>query len=167
MTAIAAGALFASAIPAQATLLWDWSYSGVGISAAGTFTTDDVADGLGFYRITDISGTRDGIAITGLQASFTPIPGNAPFAVDNLVSLTGPQLTENGFGFALADGDFANPFDSGTGDREYISSPPYVDGGGIELPVTFAASLVPEPDAMSVMLVAVLGVCATRRLRRS
>jgi hypothetical protein len=167
MTATLAGAIFASAIPARATLLWDWNYSGVGISAVGTLTTDDVADALGFYQIIDVNGSRNGITITGLQPSGTPIPGNAPFAVDNLVSLTSPQLTESGFGFALANGDFANPFDNGTGDREYISSPPYIAGGGIELPVTFEASLVPEPGAISVMLVAVLGVYATRRIRRS
>src|ERR1700744_631040 len=94
-----AGAIFAFTIPAQAALLWDWSYSGAGISAAGTFTTDNVADSLGFYQIIDISGSRDGTAITGLQATGTAIPGNAPYAVDNLVSLTGPQLTVNGFGF--------------------------------------------------------------------
>jgi hypothetical protein len=163
MAAAMAGAIFTFTIPAQATLLWDWSYSGAGISAAGTFTTDNVADSLGFYQIIDISGSRDGTAITGLQATGTAIPGNAPYAVDNLVSLTGPQLTVNGFGFALADGDFANPFNDGTGYFEYLSSPPYVDGAGVELSVTFAASIIPEPDAISVMLVAALGVFATRR----
>lgn len=166
MAAVMAGAMFASTIPAQATLLWDWSYSGAGISAAGTFTTDNDADSLGFYQIIDISGSRDGTAITGLQTTGTAIPGNAPYAVDNLVSLTGPQLTVNGFGFALADGDFANPFNDGTGYFEYLSSPPYVDGAGVELPVSFAASIIPEPDAISVMLVAALGVFATRRKRR-
>src|SRR3954449_9652951 len=70
---------------ADASLLWNWSYSGPGISAQGVFTTVDTPDSLGFYLITGITGVRNGDAITGLQPVGTPIPGNEPFAVDNLV----------------------------------------------------------------------------------
>src|SRR4026207_747529 len=90
--------------PAQASLNWNWSYSGDGITADGRFITDDTPDALGFYLITSITGTRNGTAITALQPTGTPIPGNEPFAVDNLVGLDGPQLTHNGFGYAIAGG---------------------------------------------------------------
>src|SRR5437870_5382925 len=70
---------------ASASLIWDWNYSRAGVVAGGTFTTNDTPDGGGFYLITDITGTRNGETITGLQPTGTPIPGNEPFAVDNLV----------------------------------------------------------------------------------
>ena len=60
---------------ADASLLWNWSYSGPGISAQGTFTTVDTPDGLGFYLITGITGVRNGETITGLQTVGTAIPG--------------------------------------------------------------------------------------------
>lgn len=90
------------------------------------------------------------MAITGLQPTGTAIPGNEPFAVDNLISAADPHLAENGFGFSMANGDFANPFHFGS-DLEYLSPPPYIDGAGSEVPVTFSASIVSEPMAVSLV----------------
>jgi hypothetical protein len=42
---------------------------------------------------------RNGEAIIGLQAVGTAIPGNEPYNVDNLVRLSGSQLTGDGFGY--------------------------------------------------------------------
>jgi hypothetical protein len=72
-------ALTASTRPATA-LTWNWSYSGVGIIAGGTFTTVDTPDGSGFYLITGIAGARNDASILGLQPAGTPIPGNEPFS---------------------------------------------------------------------------------------
>jgi hypothetical protein len=89
--------------------LWTWSYHSEGIGAHGEFTTTDTSYA-GDYTITGVTGERNGVAITELQPTGTAIPGNEPYAVDNLVSVSGPQLTANGFGFALADGSYSNPF---------------------------------------------------------
>src|SRR2546423_3044520 len=86
--------------PASASLIWNWKYSGAGVVASGTFTTNDTPDGSGFYLITGITGTRNGETITSLQPTGTPVSGNEPFAVDNLVSFNGPQLPHNGFGYS-------------------------------------------------------------------
>ena len=110
---------------------------------------------IGFWRIT---GTDNGVAITGLQPTGTAIPGNEPYAVDNLLSFTIPQLTEHGFGFSLANGDYANPFYIGSGYYEYLSSPPYVNGAGVERPISFAASIVPEPSSIKIVLAALAGL---------
>jgi hypothetical protein len=127
--------------PAQALLVWNWSYSGTGVSASGTFTTEITPNADGFYRIVGITGSDNGVAITGLQPARTAIPGNEPYAVDNLVSATAPQLTVHGFGFSLANGDYANPFYNGsTGYYEYRSVPPYVNSAGAETPVSFSAA---------------------------
>ena len=74
--------------PVQAAT-WSWDYSAAGIAANGTFTTTDTPDSAGFYTVTAITGSRNGIAITGLEADGSAIPGNDPYAVDNLVSIAG------------------------------------------------------------------------------
>lgn len=132
-------AALATGLPAQAALTWDWHYDAPGIVASGTFTTAGHPDAGGFYRITAISGTRNNVAITALQPTGTAIPGNAPYAVDNLVRARKPQLTKHGFGFALANGDYGNPFHADFAkpptDMEFLSMPP----GHAEKPVRFSA----------------------------
>jgi hypothetical protein len=161
-----AAVLLAHVPLAQAALTWNWQYSGVGISAAGTFTTDDIPDANGFYRITGIAGSRNGAAIAGLQQTGTAVPGNEPFAVDNLVSTAAPQLTEHGFGFSLANGYFANPFHSGSGSSEYLSVPPYVKGAGPETQISFTASIVPEPGSGLLVLAGLGGLLLAGAIRR-
>ena len=95
--------------PAQA-LEWRWSYQGEGVTASGVFTTKDAPNADGFYEITGIKGEANGVAITGLQPAGTSIPGNEGYPGDNLLRTDAPQLTMHGFGYALADGTYANPF---------------------------------------------------------
>jgi hypothetical protein len=91
-------------------LEWRWSYEGAGVSASGSFTTKDAPDANGFYEITVITGEANGVAITGLQPPGTSIPGNDGYPVDNLVRTEAPRLTMHGFGYALSNGTYANPF---------------------------------------------------------
>lgn len=151
--------------PAQAAT-WDWNYSAAGIAAAGTFTTSDTPDTDGFYAITAITGSRNGVAIAGLEPAGSAIPGNDPYDVDNLVSIAGAQLTWNGFGYALADGSWANPFSDGSTAWEYLSVPPYPEGAGQEVAVAFSAAPVPEPATGVLALLGVAGLAAASRLRR-
>ena len=83
LAAVTAAGLSAS-VQAQASLLWNWTESGPGIAAAGTFTTTTTADSNGYVLITGITGTYNGSAITGLWPTGSWIPGNAPFSLDNL-----------------------------------------------------------------------------------
>jgi len=136
---------------AEASLIWNWSFTGAGVTAAGTFTTQDIPDGLGFHLITGIAGERNGITIVGLQQAGTAIPGNEPFGVDNLVRTNGPQLTLHGFGFALADGTYSNPFwaDFAT-PMSYLEfhSVPSVPADSTELPIVFEAHIASDPAAV-------------------
>ncbi len=144
---------------------WHWQYDATGIAASGTFTTADTPDADGFYAITAITGSRNGVAITGLQPAGTAIPGNDPYAVDDLVSTATPPLTWNGFGYALADGSFANPFSDGTTAWEYLSVAPYPEGSGQEVAVDFEAAPVPEPAAPWLWVAGLAGLAAVRRAR--
>jgi hypothetical protein len=96
-------------LPAKA-VEWRWSYQGEGAAASGVFTTKDTPNADGFYEITGIKGEANGVVITGLQPTGTSIPGNDGYPVDSLVRTEAPQLSLHGFGFALADGTYANPF---------------------------------------------------------
>ncbi len=165
VVATAAAALTLTAPVRAAT--WAWNYGAPGIAASGTFTTTDTADADGFYAITAISGSRNGIAITGLEPAGSAIPGNDPYAVDNLVSIAGPQLTWNGFGYALADGNWANPFSDGSTVWEYLSVPPYPQGAGEEVAVAFSAAPVSEPATGVLALLGVASLVAASRVRRA
>ena len=129
--------------PGQASLLWNWTYTGEGIAASGTFTTEDVPDSGGYYHITGITGSRNDVAITGLEPTGEAIPGNPGFPVDNLIT-AGGLLTSHGFGFATADGNYANPFyaDFRTPPRflEVFTKPASM--GFTEVPIQFTAAIV-------------------------
>jgi hypothetical protein len=156
--ALALFAALTSTSSAIGSTLWDWDYSGSGISASGTFTTDETPDANGGYLITAISGARNGVNITGLQAPGTWIPGNEPFAVDDLVFLgPGPQLTSHGFGFSTSDGNFSNPFYA-----DFLPSPEYLE---FFLPVQFSAIPVTTPEPATYALVLGAFTLALLRLR--
>lgn len=146
--------LGATAAPqAWADIVWSWSYTGTDIQASGTFTTSDAADADGFHEITAITGTRNGDAITGLYPTGAAIPGNEPYALDNLVRI-GPQdqLTVHGFGFATASGGYSNPFFA-----DFLTSPTYMEvfttaSSYSEVPISFTASVVPEPASILLVL---------------
>jgi hypothetical protein len=138
--AVLLASCFVGGTNAGDTLQWRWSIAGDGVTASGTFVTDDIPDADGFYRITAITGTVNSATITGLQPAGTAIPGNSGFSVDNLVRATDVRLTTHGFGFAASDGTYHNPFFV-LQYRDYISRPPYPDGEGSEPTVEFSASI--------------------------
>jgi hypothetical protein len=122
---------------------WRWSYHGKGV-AAGTFTTGDTPNADGFYEITGIKGEANGVSIAGLQPPQTSIPGNDGYPVDNLVRTEAPQLSVHGFGYALADGTYVNPFYAAhfakAGDYAFVSDP--ANRRTSEPAVTFTATIV-------------------------
>jgi hypothetical protein len=132
-------------LPAQAWRLWSWSYTGEGIAASGTFTTDDTPGSGGYYKMTGITGSRNGVAIISLEPAGKAIPGNPGFPVDNLISASG-RLIGHGFGFKTADGNYANPFyadfQTPPGFLEVLTRP--ASTGFSELPIEFLAAIVPE-----------------------
>ncbi|MFN6538888.1 MAG: PEP-CTERM sorting domain-containing protein [Nostoc sp. EkiNYC01] len=181
-TAIAAtsGLVFGT-MQAASALNWTWNYSGVGITADGTFITNDTPDDLGFYQILGITGTRNGETITGLQPTGTPIPGNEPFNVDNLISLNAQQLTGDGFGYSTSGGNYSSPFFASflptPGYLEVFSAPPLTPGfenfgpEDSELTISFSASIVTVPESTSIVSLLAFGtlgvVSALKRQKSS
>ena len=139
------------------TLKWKWRYetpknsAGLKVRARGKFTTDTDKDG--YVNIIGIKGKRNGEKITGLHPAGTSIPGNSPYAGDNLIAhektMPSPQLTGNGFQFSVEDGSYSNVFFADfletPGYLEFHSMPPYPEGAiapNSETRVIFEASLV-------------------------
>ena len=155
LVALGVGVLITVSEPVAAPLQWTWHYSGAGISASGTLTTNDVANSAGYFQIIGITGSRNGVGIVRLQPTGTAIPGNEPYAVDNLIGPAGQQLTDNGFGFALADGTFVNPFfahnQTPSTYLEFFSAlhtaPGSAGASHSELPVSFTAALAKPAGA--------------------
>ena len=176
----------ALAVPerARAAITWDWSLTGTDINAGGTFATSDTTDSSGFYTITGITGSRNGVAITGLEPANTAIPGDEPYIVDDLVGASGTQLTLNGFGFSMSDGSYSNPYYDVYGTPpayyEVYSTPVPGSPGGynvVELPVTFVAmqvatgtlnqqTAVPEPGTPGLVLAGLASLFVTSAWRR-
>ncbi|MBD2506705.1 PEP-CTERM sorting domain-containing protein [Nostoc muscorum FACHB-395] len=159
-------------------LTWNWNYSGIDIEAIGTFNTDNTPDDLGFYQILGITGTRNGETITGLQPVGTPIPGNEPFNVDNLISLNTQQLTGDGFGYSTSGGNYSSPFFASflptPSYLEVFSVPPLIPGfenlgtEDSELPISFSASIITVPEPTSILsLFALATVCVPSALKRN
>ncbi|MDZ8259482.1 PEP-CTERM sorting domain-containing protein [Nostoc sp. ChiQUE01b] len=160
------GSVFGT-MPAASALSWSWNYFGTGVAANGTFTTNDTPNDLGFYLITEITGTRNGETITGLQSAGTPIPGNEPFNVDNLISLNSQQLTGDGFGYSTSEGNYSSPFFASflptPGYLEVFSAPPIIPGfenlglEDSELPINFSATIITVPEPASILSLLILG----------
>ncbi|MHC0062884.1 PEP-CTERM sorting domain-containing protein [Nostoc sp. UIC 10890] len=180
-TAIAAtsGLVFGT-MQAASALNWNWNYSNTvtDITAGGTFTTNDSPDDLGFYQILEITGTRNGETITSLQPAGTPIPGNEPFNVDNLISLNTQQLTGDGFGYSTSLGNYSSPFFASflptPGYLEVFSAPPFIPGfenfglEDSELPISFFATIVTVPEHTSIVsLLALSTLGALSALKRN
>lgn len=152
---------------AWADIVWNWRFSGTDVQASGQLTTADAADADGFHLITGISGQRNGDLITALYPTGQAIPGNAPFALDNLIRV-GPQdqITVHGFGFATASGGYSNPFFA-----DFLSPATYMEvfttaSSYAEVPVTFTASVVPEPTSLLLLLAGLGAVGVTGAARR-
>ncbi len=145
--ALLCAAAVSLAAPAAADIQWMWNYSGAGVAAGGTFTTNDTPDESGFYQILSLHGQRNGEAIVDVYPTGSAIPGNEPYTLDNVIRV-GPQnqITVHGFGFRTLGGHYANPyyadFKQPPSYVEVYTVPPF-NGVSSELAINFSASPMP------------------------
>ena len=149
-TAAIAGALIATGIPQAKATVYDWSFSGAALGGAsatgsGTLTATGASSP---FTMTAITGTFNGIAITGVAPPGTCCFAFPPFN-DNLVFVPGPFLDTNGIGFNTNDGilNGVTIFFNGP------PAPPYgfrtsarIFGNG-----TFTLTAIPEPSTWALM----------------
>src|SRR5258708_38575904 len=85
---------------AYANSIFDFTFSGGEISASGQFTA--ISTGVGTYLITGVSGTTNGVAITGV------LPPKSYGGNDNVLQDPGPVPDSFGIGYSLANGHAIN-----------------------------------------------------------
>jgi hypothetical protein len=93
--AIILAAALTIAGPASAEV-FDFSYTGSGIVASGTFVTTDTPDLNGYYTVTSIDGTRNGAAMSLLAPGTFPADGPN----DNLVQPNTNMVDYSGIGYS-------------------------------------------------------------------
>lgn len=140
---------------------FNFSYSGAGIVASGTFTGALTASP-GVYQISAVNGTRNGSAITGIDP-------NADYADDLLyypatntgTALLPTFLDNNGIAYLVANNSY-NIYSS--------DAQPFLVENDESAPLsTFSvaqAAVTPEPSSLVLLGSGVLSVFAMVRLRR-
>jgi len=170
-SALAALVLGGITSAARADMMWDWTYTtqnaiiGSAVSGDGTLTTDDLSGGT--YTITSLTGTFNGLTITGFsQYPYTP-PADQTLYTPGTALPDGShtaQLSDAGLGFTTGSGFDTDPVNIGGisfSGVEYYSatdSRNYFDSQGTFTATEVVPAAAPEPEQMlSGLMVAGLG----------
>ena len=157
---VAAAALLSVSLAAHADT-FNFSYTGTGISASGTFT-GGLTGQAGVYSITSITGSRNGRAISGLDNNdaFADQLLYFPATTVSGVLLNPTYVDNDGIAF-FVDGIDYNIFSS-------VTRPTVVEndlGPAIDLSVSRAIAVTPEPSSLALLGTGILGVAGVLRKR--
>lgn len=151
-------------------LLWQFSYSGAGVSASGYLTTlADLVDGA--YQIVGVTGTRDGDAMNSLFPAGTySASGGGILISDNLLFPDGPYLGLGGFTFHAGSDRYNIYYQDG---QYYELAGADCGGttcgqpGHVGTPITFSLNTVPEPNVLALLCAMLPGIgwAGQRKLR--
>jgi hypothetical protein len=138
------------------SVTFDFSISGVGITASGTFTATLVSGNE--YLVTSINGMQNGAAMTLLGVGAYADNNNEIFS-------SAPFLTNGGLAFVLSGGTTAYNvyFDPGVGYFECSSALTPCHALGSGTPVQFSLSEVPELGTLTLLGSGLLGLAGMAR----
>ncbi|MSO99582.1 MAG: hypothetical protein EXR07_00815 [Acetobacteraceae bacterium] len=162
MTALCLG--FMAAPGAHAAIIWNFAYSGDGLSVTGKLTTNDKIGGA--YLITSITGLHNGDPITGLIP-----PGGFSFN-DNLLYDAFPVVDDLGVSFLVGTATYnlfnTNGFACNVSVYEYAETP---DSTCSNAPEVLSISVTRDVPAPPVAVLAggllVLAAAKSRKRRQT
>ncbi len=158
--AAATATLALTCTAAHADTVWNFTFSGDGISASGSL--EIAGDGSTPSPLLSISGLYSDPTITnGTIDGFVATGTDSRFNYDNLFGGT-PYVTNNGLLFDVNGGQHVNLYNDGTG--YWIAT--YDNGNAVTEPVSLMLATVPEPASLA-MVLAGLGVLGFARRRET
>jgi hypothetical protein len=141
---------------AYANSIFDFTFSSGAISASGQFTASST--GVGTYLITGVSGTTNGVTITGV------LPPKSFAGNDNVLQDPGPVLDVSGVSYSLANGDAINLYTFLGIDSAILYDPSagtFLNTAG----TVSITSTAPEPGTLALLSTGIVGLAGMIRRR--
>ena len=164
LAAATLASLALAASPAHAAAgLWDFTYSGNGVSASGSFETASQGSSAP-SAVLSITGTYSDASITnGVIDGVVALGTDGGFYYDNAFGGT-PLFSNPGLLFDVNGSQHVNIYSIGS---DYYSVT-YENGGIPNTPVTLTITAVPEPTSIALLLAGLgaLGIASRRRTQR-
>jgi len=161
-TIIGAGVLALASVAAHADTAWNFTYSGNGVSASGSFTT--LGDGSTPSAVTSVTGTySDAQVLHGTIDGVVALGTDGGFYYDNLFGGS-PLFSNSGLLFDVDGGVHVNLYTVGNDYR----SVKWLEGNVVDTSVSLKVSAVPEPGPVTMLLAGIgaLGFASRRKMRR-
>ena len=158
--AVASLALAASSVQA-ANGVYEFTYSGDGVTASGTFWTAS-EDASTPSAVLSITGSYSDGFISGAIDGVVPLGTDGGFIYDNLFG-GAPLFSNPGLLFDVGGSQHVNLYSVGT---DYHSVT-YENGGIPDTPVSLTITAIPEPSSVALLMAGLgaLGIASRRRAR--
>ena len=165
LVAAVAGSLAFAAAPVQLDTVWNWSYTGNGVSASGQW--DTLGNASSPTSLQWITGTYSDASVTnGTIDGLVPLGSDGAWIYDNAFGGAG-VVSNPGVLFDVNGGAVhVNLFSDGSSPTGFLSGTNWNGGGYALTPVQLSVTAVPEPAIAALLLAGIGALGFTARRKR-